>query len=133
MEQPQESEKTRGELLGHLQHTQISLFECIRRLWMCLAGPNNLAYIKSINLELRRRDTATRMHGGLQHDEARIVKFLQSTLDLDLELPSLPQLEEAFVDGRRALAFWPALTAIKIAATSPLLIMEYRARDFSEW
>lgn len=40
MEQPQGSEKARGELLGHLQPTQIplslSLFEYIRRLWMCL-------------------------------------------------------------------------------------------------
>ncbi|KAJ4370345.1 hypothetical protein N0V86_009082 [Didymella sp. IMI 355093] len=135
IEEPLGSEKTRNDLLEQLQYKQISLFALITDLWTFLAGWNDSLNIKRINLQLRGSAFNSTIYAGLRHDEERIVKFLQSTMEHNLSLPTLPHVEEVFFDGRRALAFWPALVAAKIVTAShpSVPIMEYRAQPFEKW
>jgi hypothetical protein len=135
IEEPLGSEETRNDLLEQLQCKQTSLFAFITDLWTFLAGWDDSLNIKRINLQLRGAAFNSTIYAGLRHDEGRIVTFLQSTLEHNLSLPTLPHVEEVFFDGRRALAFWPALVAAKIVTASHPSVptMEYRAQPFGKW
>ncbi|KAJ8114291.1 hypothetical protein OPT61_g3801 [Boeremia exigua] len=133
-EDPQESSGLRDCLLQQQQQKQTLLFDFLTDLWSHLASCDGSLKLKRINLRLEGKKFDNKIYASLRHDEERIVDLLQSTLDFDLKLPSLPYLEEIFVDGRRALAFWPALVAAKIAtaSNSAVPIMEYRAQAFGK-
>ncbi|KAJ4983422.1 hypothetical protein SVAN01_11074 [Stagonosporopsis vannaccii] len=131
-EEPLESDEVQDHLLQQLQCTQTSLFGFVAHLWRYLASCGDSLNTKRINLRLEGKSFDDKVYASLRHDEKRIVDFLQSTLETDIELPNLPSVEEIFVDGRRALVLWPALVAAVIATASdpPVSVMEYRAQAF---
>lgn len=134
-EEPQEPKEVRKYLVELLQYVQSCLIRCIEDLWTYLESWESSLNIKRINIQLAGNAFNTKLYSGLRRDEERIVEFLKTTLVLEIDLPSLPQLEEVFVDWRRALVFWPLLIAAKLATASepPVPIMEYQAQPFRKW
>lgn len=132
---PHGSDDAKDELLQHLKYTQNSLFLFIESLWRHLASWDEQANVKRINLQLVGNAFNTSIYQGLKHDGAYIVRFLRTTLHCELSLPSLPRLMEVFVDGRRGLAYWPALVAVRVAMAPdlPVPVVEFRARDIGKW
>lgn len=134
-EEDQEPEESREELLQHLYSLQTSFFSYIQLTWHYLASGDEQTNIKRINLQLAGNTFNNAIYQGLRHDEARMLSFLQSTLRSELSLATLPRLKKIFVDGRRALVYWPALIAIRVAMASelPPPVVEFRAWDFGKW
>lgn len=117
-EEPQGPEEVRKNLVEQLQRQQNPLISCVKDIWTYLARWDDSLNIKRINLQLAGNAFNAKMYAGLRHDGECIVEFLKTTSELEIDLPSLAHVEEVFVDGRRALALWPAVIAAKIATAS---------------